>query len=345
VSAVSSARELSRTVRELDERWMAAALALASRAVGLSSPNPPVGCVIVRDGLVVGRGWTQAGGRPHAEEMALRQAGERAAGSTVYVTLEPCNHQSTRGPACSEGLTGAGVARVVVCCLDPDPRTNGSGVERLRSAGIAVDVGLLKARGREVAAGFFSRVERGRPHVTLKIAMSLDGCIAMADGRSRWITNEVARAHSHLERSRADVIIVGSGTLDADNPTLDVRLPGLEHRSPRAAILSRSLGRIPPTRKLAQRGGVVIHAPDGFDGDPGVLRMLVEGGMGAATSFLKAERVDRLLIYRAPIIIGRGRPAIGDIGLTNLQQAHGRWHLEDARSFGSNRLEVYVRQR
>ena len=169
-----------------DNRWMGAALALAGRGVGLTSPSPSVGCVLVKDGRVVGRGWTQPGGRPHAEAEALAQAAGAARGATAYVTLEPCAHASPRGPDCSASLVGAGVARVVVAVVDPDPRTAGKGIERLRDAGIEVTVGVREAEARAIAVGFFSRQQSGRPFVTLKLALSLDGCLALTDGSSRW---------------------------------------------------------------------------------------------------------------------------------------------------------------
>ena len=316
-----------------DARWMAAALALAERGRGLSTPNPNVGCVITRDGRVVGRGWTQPGGRPHAEAMALVQAGEGARGATVYVSLEPCAHESARGPACADLLVGAGVARVVGAIEDPDPRTAGQGYARLRAAGISVDTGALAAEAERSMSGFLVRQRLRRPHVTLKLATSLDGQIALADGRSRWITGEAARAHAHLERARADAILVGRGTWEADAPSLDVRLPGLEHRSPRRLVLSN--------RDVAAIE--VVRSPSAICDLANVDHLFVEGGAGAGAAFLRADLVDRLLLYRAPILIGEGRPAIDDIGLAALSDAHGRWSLLDSRLLGSDRLDVYER--
>jgi diaminohydroxyphosphoribosylaminopyrimidine deaminase / 5-amino-6-(5-phosphoribosylamino)uracil reductase len=306
---------------------MAAALALSERGRGRTAPNPNVGCVIVRGGAVVGRGWTQPGGRPHAEAMALAQAGEKSRGATIYVTLEPCAHVSPRGPACSDLLVEAGVGRVVVALGDPDPRTNGEGIARLRAAGIDVTEGMLTDAARAAMAGFLTRHALDRPHVTLKLATSLDGRIALPSGESRWITGPEARAHAHLERARHEAILVGRGTWEADAPKLDVRLPGLEARSPRRLILSAS-GDI---RRPAD-----IAALDGVD------HLLVEGGAETAASFLREDLVDRLLLYRAPILIGVGKPALGDIGLASLDQAHGRWRLTDARALGSDRVEVYA---
>jgi diaminohydroxyphosphoribosylaminopyrimidine deaminase / 5-amino-6-(5-phosphoribosylamino)uracil reductase len=319
--------------------WMGAALALAARGRGRTAPNPPVGCVLVRDGRAVGRGWTQPGGRPHAEAMALGQAGEAAHGATAYVTLEPCAHQSPRGPACADLLVAAGVARVVAAIGDPDPRTAGRGFARLAAAGIAVSTGVGTAAADASMLGFLTRQRLGRPAVTLKLATSLDGCIAMADGRSRWITGAAARAHAHVERSRHEAILVGRGTWDADAPRLDVRLPGLEARSPRRIVLSGD-----PVLLRAQQGGVAVIADvEAIRDLAGVDHLLVEGGAGAAAAFLRAGTVDRLLLYRAPILIGGGRASLGDIGLTDLADAHGRWRLDDARALGSDRVEVYGR--
>jgi len=322
-----------------DARFMAAALMLSERGAGRTGANPNVGCVIVAKDRIVGRGWTQPGGRPHAEAEALAQAGKAARGATAYVTLEPCAHASQRGPRCADLLVASGLGRVVIAARDPDPRTNGEGAALLRAAGIDVTTGVLEQEARSAMAGYFARREAGRPHVTLKIATSLDGCIAMADGSSRWITGETARAHAHVERARADAILVGRGTLRADTPRLDVRLSGLEARSPQPVLLSHSADGIPA-------GWLHIGAP----GDIAALdlpgdRLLVEGGAGAAAAFLAADLVDRLLLYRAPILIGGGRPALGEIGLPSLADAHGRWRRLDRRMLGEDSLEVYARVR
>ncbi len=316
---------------------MGTALALAERSRGRTAPNPNVGCVIVHDGRVVGRGWTQVGGRPHAEAMALAEAGGKARGATAYVTLEPCAHQSARGPACSDLLIEAGVSRVVAAVEDPDARTAGQGFARLETAGIVVLRGIRAHEARRSMAGFLTRQAHGRPHVTLKLATSLDGCIAMPDGTSRWITGSQARAHAHLERCRHKAILVGRGTYDADAPRLDVRLPGLEARGPKRVLLSTSIEDVP--------GWTVIPSPHAIATLPNVDHILVEGGAAVASAFLAADLVDRLLLYRAPILIGGGKPALRDIGLTDLAQAHGRWAIVDARQLGSDRLEVYERER
>jgi diaminohydroxyphosphoribosylaminopyrimidine deaminase/5-amino-6-(5-phosphoribosylamino)uracil reductase len=317
-----------------DADWLDAAASLAARGAPLSRPNPAVGAVIVSQGRVIGRGWTQAGGRPHAEAMALAEAGSASRGAAAYVTLEPCAHESPRGPACAHSLREAGIARVVIGCEDPDPRTAGAGLALLRAAGI--DAVLLPSPAAARALeGYLTRAHLGRPHTTLKLATSLDGCIAMADGTSQWITGPEARAHGHALRARTDAILVGGETLRADSPRLDVRLPGLETRSPARWVLTR--GAVPD-------GWQAIADPaDGSFGDAQYL--LIEGGAGAAAAFLAADRVDRLLLYRAPILIGAGRRCLGDIGLASLGNAHGHWRLADQRRLGSDTLDVYDRIR
>ncbi|NNC72112.1 MAG: bifunctional diaminohydroxyphosphoribosylaminopyrimidine deaminase/5-amino-6-(5-phosphoribosylamino)uracil reductase RibD [Sphingomonadaceae bacterium] len=321
---------------------MQAALALSMRGHGRTAPNPNVGCVIVGDGVVIARGWTQPGGRPHAEAHALD--GCDASGADVYVTLEPCAHESDRGPACADLLIEAGVARVAIAAADPDPRTSGKGVERLRAAGIEVVENVDAAGARRAMAGFFTRQAQGRPHVTLKLATSLDGQIAMADGSSQWITGEEARAHAHVERSRADIVIVGRGTAEADAPTLDVRLAGLAERTPKRAILTRDHSNFEKfTFKADQPDWIHLASPEGVDELDAVDFALVEGGASAAAAFLAADLVDRLVLYRAPILIGSGMTALGDIGLGGLDDAHGQWRASEARMLGADRLEVFER--
>jgi diaminohydroxyphosphoribosylaminopyrimidine deaminase / 5-amino-6-(5-phosphoribosylamino)uracil reductase len=319
---------------------MAVALALGERGRGRTGNNPAVGCVIVRNDIIVGRGWTQPGGRPHAEAMALAQAGEDVAGSTIYVSLEPCAHMSARGPACAELLVAAKPKKVVVAVADPDHRTAGQGIDLLRAAGLEVELGVMAVEARDALAGFCSRIVRGRPHVTLKLATSLDGAIALADGSSRWITNAYSRAHAHIERARCDAILVGAATVTADNPALDVRLSGLEDRSPRRIMLGSG---------TAPDGWEVIRKPQEI-ASLDCNHLLVEGGAQTASAFLAADLVDRLLLYRAPMLIGGGKACIGDIGLMHLDDAHDRWRLTDTRMLGvknlvADRLEVYVRNR
>ncbi len=320
-----------------DLRFMAAAIALAARGRGLSHPNPTVGCLLVRDGRIVGRGWTQPGGRPHAEAMALTQAGALAQGATAYVSLEPCAHVSPRGPSCAASLIAAGVARVVAAVEDPDPRTAGQGFARLRAAGISVQADVLGAEARAVMAGWWSRATRQRPFITLKLACSLDGAIAMADGSSRWITGERARAHAHVWRAKVDAILIGRGTFDADAPALTARLPGLEGRDPARFVLTHHA--LPP----GSSGWTALASPADVGGLADVQHLLVEGGAAAAAAFLSAGLVDQLMLYRAPILIGGGRPALADCGLASLDAAQDQWQLADARQLGKDRLEVYER--
>lgn len=312
---------------------MASAIALAGRGRGRTAPNPNVGCVIVRDGRLLGRGWTQPGGRPHAEAHAIRAAGD-ISGATLYVTLEPCAHVSTRGPACADLIVDARPARVVIGLRDPDPRTDGKGIARLEAAGIRVVDGVEAEAARSAMAGFLTRQAKGRPHVTLKLAVSLDGRIALPDGSSRWITGPAARAHGHVERARHEMILVGRGTLEADHPRLDVRLPGLEGHSPRRAVLGHG---------AAPEGWTALRFPRDIAGLADVDHLMVEGGAGAAAAFLAEDLVDRLLIYTAPIVVGAGRSAIGDVGLDDLADAHGRWRLVETRTLGSDRLSIYER--
>src|ERR1700712_2083294 len=308
------------------------AIALGERGRGPTAPKPNVGCLIVDGDEAIGRGWTQPGGRPHAEAVALAEAGAAARDATVYVTLEPCAHESARGPACADLLVEAKPARVVVAMTDPDRRTDGIGIARLKASGIAVDVGVQAEQAARSMAGFLSRIRLGRPFVTLKLALSIDSMIATAAGESRWITGAEARADTHLERARADMILVGRGTYYLDNPKLDVRLPGLEEASPRRALLTAGGG---------AEGWEILARPQDIFGLQDVNDLLVEGGAATATAFLEADLVDRLLLYRAPILIGAGKPAVGDIGLAQLAGAHGRWRRIETRQLGSDTREVY----
>jgi diaminohydroxyphosphoribosylaminopyrimidine deaminase/5-amino-6-(5-phosphoribosylamino)uracil reductase len=313
------------------------ALRLAEEARGQSAPNPNVGCVIVSaNGRIVGRGATAAGGRPHAEAVALEQSGKRAREATVYVTLEPCAHQSPRGPACTDLLLAAKPARVAIALKDPDPRTAGKGIQRLRRAGIEVTLGVGREGAKRSLAGWLTRLKLGRPRITLKLALSIDGKIALPSGESKWITGEDARRHVHLERAQSDMILVGRGTYVADQPQLDVRLPGLEERSPRRALL---------TRGEAVDGWEILRNPRDVYRLHDVNDLLVEGGSGTATAFLTEDLVDRILIYRAPIIVGEGKSSFGYVGLDAIADAHGRWRFVDEERLGVDRLEVYERVR
>ncbi|MCJ8191196.1 bifunctional diaminohydroxyphosphoribosylaminopyrimidine deaminase/5-amino-6-(5-phosphoribosylamino)uracil reductase RibD [Sphingomicrobium aestuariivivum] len=315
---------------------MARAIELGEKARGRTAPNPAVGCVIVRDGVIVGEGATQPGGRPHAEAVALERAGERAKGATLYVILEPCAHESERGPTCSRLVMEAGIGKVVIACTDPDPRTAGSGIAMLREAGIKVETGRGQKRAARSLGGYFTRLALGRPRVTLKLALSIDGKIALPSGESKWLTGAEARADVHRERARADMILVGRGTYEADDPGLDVRLPGLEDWSPQRLLLSRTME--------APEGWTVLRDPEEIRG-LAANDLLVEGGSGVATAFLKADLVDRILIYRAPILIGEGQSSIGYIGLDRINDAHGRWSIGQGRDLGFDRREVYERVR
>ena len=310
-----------------DRRWLAAAASLAARGVPQARPNPAVGAIIVKQGRVIARGWTQPGGRPHAEAMALSAAGEAARGATLYVTLEPCAHQSPRGPACADLVAAAGLARVVAGCLDPDRRTAGSGLARCGGEHVP------SPEAEASLAPYLTLRRKHRPLVTLKLATSLDGCIALANGESQWITGPDARAHCHALRARHEAILVGGGTLRTDNPRLDVRLPGLEACAPDRWVL---------TRGSAPQGWQALAAPAQLGtAMAGVQSLFVEGGAQTAAAFLKAGLVDRLALYRAPVLIGGGRAALGDIGLASLADAHGHWRFVDRRQLGSDSLEVY----
>jgi diaminohydroxyphosphoribosylaminopyrimidine deaminase/5-amino-6-(5-phosphoribosylamino)uracil reductase len=315
---------------------MAAAARLALRARPLSRPNPGVAALVVHAGRVIARGWTQAGGRPHAEAVALAGLPARVlTEATLYVTLEPCAHASARGPACADLIVAARPARVVIGQHDPDPRTSGTGIARLEAAGIATRL-LDDPASAASLRGFLTRQRLGRPWVTLKLAMSLDGCIALADGTSQWITGEAARAHVHAQRAQHDAILVGGGTWRTDAPRLDVRLPGLEARSPQRVVL---------TRGAAPAGVTALAAPQAIAALDGVQYLYVEGGAETAAAFLAADLVDELHLYRAPILIGDGRRSLGPLGLASLAEAHGRWQICERRQLGSDEFAAYLRRR
>ena len=359
-----------------DFAFMRTALALARRGLGRVWPNPAVGCVIVRDGAVIGRGWTQPGGRPHAETEALAQAGAAARGATAYVSLEPCSHHA-KTPPCAEALVAARVARVVGALEDPDPRVAGRGFAALEAAGIAVTRGLLADEAAVLNAGFLMRISAGRPLVTLKAASTLDGRIASHSGASRWITGEPARARAHLLRAQHDAVLVGSRTALADDPELTCRLAGMAARSPVRIVADGHL-RLPLTSRLVHTArqtptwilvlpttdatrrqafrdcGVELVEvgpdPDGnLDlaaalaalGARGLTRLLVEGGGRLAAALLRAGLVDRLAWFRAPALIGGdGVPAAAAFGIDE-PGAAPRFVPEAAVDLGDDRLETY----
>lgn len=356
--------------RDEDAGWMRVALGLARRGLGRVWPNPAVGCVLVRDGIVVGRGHTADGGRPHAEARALAEAGGNARGATAYVTLEPCAHTG-RTPPCTGALIAAGVARVVVAVGDPDPRVDGRGLAVLRAAGIEVDVGCLASEAAELNRGFLSRLTVGRPMLTLKLAGSLDGRIATATGDSQWITGPAARAAVHLMRGQADAILVGAGTARSDDPRLDVRGLGIDVRPvrvvasagltlPRDGHLARTAGEAPvwlchgPTAPAEARaawtgfGATLIEVPElargGLDlgaalrslGARGVTRVLCEGGGQLAAALMQGELVDELVWHGAGVALGAaGLPAVGVMQPMPLAMAP-RFRLVEVRAVGGD---------
>lgn len=314
------------------------ALRLASRGLGNVWPNPAVGCVLIRDGRVVGRGWTQPGGRPHAEVAALAQAGALAAGATAYVTLEPCAHHG-RTPPCAEALIAAGVARVVGAMTDPDPRVGGRGFAILRAAGIAVTEGVCAGPARLMQAGFLSRIERGRPFVTLKLATSFDGRIATSTGESQWITGPLARRHVHLLRLRHDAVMVGGETARSDRPSLNVRGFGAPRQPARVVVSSRTLPDLPPEGEQFGPLWQVAGAPGAIMAqlaDRGITRLFCEGGGRLAASLLGAGLVDQLVGYTAGLVLGAdGRPAVGGLAIDALAAAP-RFRLVETRPVGED---------
>ena len=334
-----------------DEQHMRAALALARRGLGATWPNPAVGCVLVRDGRVVGRGTTAPGGRPHAEAVALAMAGEAARGATAYVTLEPCSHHG-HTPPCADALIAAGVSRVVVAGGDPDPRVDGAGIARLRAADVQVQTGVLAGAADSQQAGFLLRVREGRPMVTLKLAATLDGRIATRTGESQWITGTPARRAAHALRGRHDAVMAGVGTVLADDPDLTCRIPGFR-RTPQVRVVLDSTLRTPLTARLVataadaptwiihgssaeagrkqalEQAGVRLFATAAPEvdlptalrllGGAGLTRILAEGGAGVAASLLAAGLADRIAWFHAPAVIGGdGLAAVQPFGVSGL---------------------------
>ncbi|MBE3637678.1 bifunctional diaminohydroxyphosphoribosylaminopyrimidine deaminase/5-amino-6-(5-phosphoribosylamino)uracil reductase RibD [Mangrovicoccus sp. HB182678] len=357
---------------------MALALSLGSRDLGHVWPRPAVGCVLVRDGRILGRGWTRGQDGPHGEAMALAQAGEAARGATAYVTLEPCAHFG-RTPPCSAALVRAGVARVVSALEDPDPRVAGRGHAILREAGIAVEAGLMAAEARETHEGFLRRIQQGRPMLTLKLATSFDGRIATASGESQWITGPAARRIVHLQRATHDAVLIGAGTARDDDPMLTVRGLGIARQPvrvvlsrrldlPDQGLLAQSADKVPlwlvhgadvPARRRAawtQKGAVLVEAATGADGqiDPasamralaagGLTRIYCEGGGTLAATLLQADLVDRLIGFTAGLALGaEGRPALGAMGLSRLAEAP-RFELVRSQAAGPDLLHLWRRR-
>jgi diaminohydroxyphosphoribosylaminopyrimidine deaminase/5-amino-6-(5-phosphoribosylamino)uracil reductase len=369
--------EKSKASKAADQRFMALALALGRRGQGRTWPNPAVGAVIVKDGVIVGRGWTQAGGRPHAEVEALARAGDAARGATLYVTLEPCSHFG-KSPPCADAVIAAGVVRVVSAVQDPNPEVAGQGHARLRKAGIVVDVGLCAAEAARDHAGHFRRIRDRRPHVILKLAVSSDDKIAAAGRKPVAISGEAARARVHLLRAQCDAILVGIGTVLADDPKLTCRLPGMEAQSPVRVVLDRSLrmpgssrlvhsarqvplwvmtsntSEAPAASRLGAAGAQVIRvatAPSGLDltavlhalADKGITRLLVEGGSRVASSFVAANLADEVWLLRGEGSIGAdGIAALDALPLSAITQSPD-WQVRASETLQQDTLTIYER--
>jgi diaminohydroxyphosphoribosylaminopyrimidine deaminase/5-amino-6-(5-phosphoribosylamino)uracil reductase len=371
-------REKFQASRETDRRFMQLALTLGRRGLGRTSPNPAVGAVVVKDGVIVGRGWTQAGGRPHAEVEALSRAGEAARGATLYVTLEPCSHFG-KSPPCADAVVAAGIARVVAAIEDPNPEVAGKGFARLRAAGIAVDVGLLAAEAARDHAGHIRRVRNKRPHVILKLAVSSDDKIAAAGRKPVAITGEAARTRVHLLRAQCDAVLVGIGTALADDPLLTCRLPGMEALSPVRVVLDNSLrmsgqsrlvhsarqtplwvmtselSDAPAAARLGAAGAQVIRiAPAGASGldlsavlhalsERGITRLMVEGGSRVASSFVAADLADEIWLLRGSEAIGaEGIPALDALSLSAITQSLG-YRVRASETLARDNLTIFER--
>lgn len=371
--------EKIRESKAADRRYMQLALALGRRGQGRTWPNPAVGAVVVRDGVIVGRGWTQAGGRPHAEPEALRRAGEAARGATLYVTLEPCSHFG-KSPPCVDAVIAAGISRVVSAVGDPNPEVAGQGHAKLRAAGITVDVGLCAAEAALDHAGHFRRIRDKRPHVILKLAVSADDKIGAPGHKPVTITGETAKTRVHLLRAHSDAIMVGIGTVLADDPVLTCRLPGMEARSPVRVVLDRAL-RIPGDSRLMQSaratplwvvtsetaeaaaamrlgaaGAQVIRVPTdlarpGLDlvavlhalREKGISRLMVEGGARVAASFVAAGLVDEIWLLRGPATVGAdGVPALDAFPLAAITQSSA-FRVRASETLDKDTLTIYER--
>lgn len=355
-----------------DERYMSLALSLARRGLGMTAPNPTVGCVIVQNGMVTGRGNTAMGGRPHAETIALQQAGASAKGATAYITLEPCSHHG-KTPPCAEALIAADIARAVIATKDSNPQVSGRGIQLLQQAGIAITLGVGEEEARHINEGFFKVHEHSRPMVTLKLATTLDGKIATHNGESQWITGIEARQYAHLLRAQHDAIMVGINTVKADDPHLTCRLPGLFAHNPIRVVIDSQLdirpnmklitsaqevptwiittkqhshGALPETIKVYPVdadtvGRVDIKAALNLLAAQGITRVLVEGGAKLAASLFKKNHVDRLVWFHAPKVIGNsGISAIGDLERVTLAKIP-HFRRESVRALGEDIVEVY----
>ena len=358
-----------------DARYMQLALSLGRRGLGNAYPNPAVGAVIVKDGVIVGRGWTQAGGRPHAEVVALNQAKRKAKGATLYVTLEPCSHEG-KSPPCADAVIKAGIARVVSALEDPNPEVAGQGHARLRDKGIAVDVGLSSGEARRAHAGHIARIQKARPHVTLKLALSKDGKAGLAGRKQVQLTGEAARDRVHMMRAQSDAILVGIGTVLSDNPQLTCRLPGMFERSPVRVVLDAQL-RVPmmatvistlretPTwvfgshkaspiaEDILQQKGAKVFRVDETQGsldldevlkilgEQGITRLMVEGGPRVAASFVAADLVDEAVLLRSPKEIGNG--GIAALDGMKLEALTGKLKSRGSEQIGADTLETYER--
>ncbi|QDM16977.1 bifunctional diaminohydroxyphosphoribosylaminopyrimidine deaminase/5-amino-6-(5-phosphoribosylamino)uracil reductase RibD [Tardiphaga sp. vice352] len=371
--------EKSNEAKAADRRFMQLALTLGRRGQGRTWPNPAVGAVIVKDGVILGRGWTKPGGRPHGEPVALAQAGDAARGATLYVTLEPCSHFG-KSPPCADAIIAAGIARVVSAIEDPNPEVAGQGHARLRAAGIRVDTGLCAEDAARDHAGHFRRIRDHRPHVILKLAVSPDGMIGAAGHKPFAVTGEAVRARVHLLRAQCDAVLVGIGTVLADDPELTCRLPGMAARSPVRVVLDRAL-RLPgktklvhsarahplwvvtsslseaPAAMLLQAAGAqvirapVITSPAGLDlpavlhalAGRGITRLLVEGGARIAASFVAADLVDEVLLFRGAREIGEGGvPALDAMPLSAITGSP-RFKARASEALQNDTLTIYER--
>lgn len=341
---------------------MQIAIAFAKRGLGTTAPNPSVGCVIIKDNIIIGTGRTGIGGRPHGETEALKMAGDRAKGADAYVTLEPCSYHGET-PPCAKALIDAGVARVIIGVEDPNPKVSGAGIEMLREAGIEAIVGVYEKECYEINKGFFLTVTENRPLVTIKVASTIDGKIGTYSGDSKWITSEKAREYGHMLRATHDAILVGRGTIDADNPRLDCRLPGLSHQSPVRLVLGREgvkIRKYPEVPLLNLCGEEEVRATTAKCGkgnqqsttksilsalaENGITRLLIEGGSKVFTSFIKEDVFDEIYWFTAPKIMGEpSKPAVCDLDIQNLVDVK-QLYLKESINIGNDILNVFVKQ-